>query len=634
MSNEETEGCPFRAIQRRDFLNGMAFAVAAPLTQAFPLGAAGATSTSRPEAEPGYYPPSRTGLRGSHVGSFEAAHELRDQGRAAVADKAIATGEAYDLVIVGGGISGLAAAYFQRKKQPDAKILIIENHDDFGGHAKRNEFTSGGKTLIGYGGTQAIEGASSYSAVAMGLLEELGVDIRKFETFFDQDFQRRNGLLHCDFYDAAHFGRDVLLPADADTDWAAYVEKAPLNPAAKKDLLRIQTEHIDYLPDLDKAAKIARLNAISFADFLKDIAKVDDQVIAYFETCTSGGYGVGIDAISAYSVILSGAREPNVIFFNGPTDALGIGMDLLSNEPGFGKYIYHFPDGNASIARLLVRNLVRGVAPGDSMEDIVTARFDYSRLDDDAQPVRIRLNSTALSAKNVAQGVDISYRRQGRLYSVRGKACVLACWNSVIPYLCPEMPDAQREALSGAVKVPITYTNVLIRNWKAIKAARLMTSYCPQSFFREVYMDFPVSMGGYRYTDGPDSPAVLHLVRNPASPGLSARDQFRAARMELYQTPFEVFEENVYDQLGRMFAPYGFDAKRDIEAITVNRWPHGYAYSYNSLWDPDLPEEQRPHIIGRAKFGRIAIANSDAGAMAETQTAIDMAHRAIEELSA
>jgi spermidine dehydrogenase len=149
-----------------------------------------------------------------------------------------------------------------------------------------------------------------------------------------------------------------------------------------------------------------------------------------------------------------------------------------------------------------------------------------------------------------------------------------------------------------------------------------------------VYIDWPISIGDYQHTSSPDHPVVLHLVRIPAAPGLPIRDQFRVGRAELYTTPFEIFEQNIHDQLGRMFGPFGFDSHRDIEAITVNRWAHGYAYSYQPLWDGDMPDSQRPNVIGRQRFGRIAIANSDAGAYPETQVAISEAYRAVNEVLA
>lgn len=588
------------------------------------------------EADPRYYPPALTGMRGSHPGVFEVPHALRDEQGYHARSPVTETGERYDLVIVGGGISGLAAAFYARKAKPNAKILIIENHDDFGGHAKRNEFTSGGKTLIGYGGTQAIEEPSAYSEVAKELLKDIGIDLKQFEKYFDQGFKQRHGLKYNVFFDRETFGEDAFL-AEGKPTWAEYVLKTPLDPKARKDLLRIQTERIDYLPGLDAAQKLAALRRMSFKAFLLDHAKVHPEVVAYFQKMTAGGWGLGIDGVDALSCIYMGMRPEEENMFGGPTPALGEGLGLEGRKGPSDPYIYHFPDGNASIARLLVRRLIPSSAPGRTMEDIVTARFDYGQLDKPAHPVRLRLNSNAVQVDHIGgaaagKGVEVVYIRDSKPYRVTGDACILACWNMVIPYICPTLPEKQKKALSYGVKVPISYTNVQLRNWRAVKKSGLGITYCPGSFFSEVYMDFPVSMGGYRYTESPDDPAILHLVRNPASPGLSAKDQYRAGRMDLYTTPFATFEHHVRDQLDRMLGASGFDSQRDIEAITVNRWPHGYAYEYPPLWEKDWPDSERPNVVGRQRFGRIAIANSDAGAFAETQGAIDEAHRAVREI--
>jgi spermidine dehydrogenase len=627
-------------------LNGVAMTIGAALLGRDALAqSAGPDTTTREyflehgitEADPRYYPPALSGMRGSHPGSFEAGHAVRDAHGYHAQKTPTVTGEHYDLIVVGAGISGLSAAYFYKKAKPGARILILDNHDDFGGHAKRNEFTSNGRTLIGYGGTQAIEGPSTYSATAMGLLTELGIDIKRFERYFDQGFSKRHGLHYGVFFDKETFGADVYL-AQGKPDWASYVAKTPLSPQAQQDLLRIQTQRIDYLAPLSGEQKIDRLRRISFADFLLKHAKVDPQVVAYFQKMTAGGWAMGIDGVDALTCIQMGMFPDDTSIFGGPTAALGEGLGL-PRLPAMDPYIYHFPDGNASIARLLVRRLIPSSAPGRTMEDIVTARFDYRQLDHPDAAVRLRLNSSAVQVGHADVGgkgapVELVYLRDSKPYRVASDVCILACWNMVIPDICPELPDRQKEALKYGVKVPISYTNVQLRDWESVKKAGLSIAYCPGSFFSEIYMDFPVSMGGYEYTKSPTDPAVLHLVHNPASPGLPAKEQYRAGRLELYSTSFATFEHHIRDQLTRILGPSGFNASTDIQGITVNRWPHGYAYEYPVLWERDWAPDERPNVVGRQRHGNIAIANSDAGGTAETQGAIDEARRAVDELLA
>jgi spermidine dehydrogenase len=272
------------------------------------------------------------------------------------------------------------------------------------------------------------------------------------------------------------------------------------------------------------------------------------------------------------------------------------------------------------------------------MEEIVTAKLNYATLDDPPSPIRLRLNSTAILARNLgdagsAKEVAVTYVRDGKPRAVRASACILACWNMVIPHMCPELPEAQKEALAYGVKVPLVYTNVQISNWQSFQKLGVSGIRCPGSYFETVTLDFPVSMGSYKFPGSPGESCLLHLERVPCKPGLPARDQQRAGRMELYTTPFATFERHIREQLGAMLSPGGFDSARDIQAITVNRWPHGYAYEYNSLYDPDWPEDQQPCVIGRQPFGRISIANSDAEAFAYTNAAIDQGYRAVKEVS-
>jgi spermidine dehydrogenase len=626
-----------REITRRDFLNGIGIAVGTSLVAANStwLHAFGIPqSPFAPEKDPGYYPPAKTGMRGSHDGSWEVAHELRDgndKDWAAPVDD----GESYDLVVVGGGISGLAAAYFYRKfAGQQSKILILDNHDDFGGHAKRNEFQAGKRLLLGYGGTQSIEAPGNYSKVSIGLLKELGIDVQRFHRYYDQKLFSSMHLTEAVFFDEETFGTDRLVPQKGlhyfGLDFTLEnVAQIPVAEAARKDLVRLQHAGVDYMPGLTPEQKKTKLIKTSYKDFLLQYVKVDADVVKVFQSSTHDLYAVGIDAVSAYDCAREGFPG-----FKGMRLPKSHEENAELDEP----YIFHFPDGNASIARMLVRSLVPGALPGHTMEDIVTARANYARLDDASSPIRIRLNSTAVRVKHIGdpvntKEVEVTYVRGGKARRVRGTNCILACYNMVIPYLCPEMPSKQKEALAYGVKLPLVYTNVQISNWKAFQKLGISAIYAPGAYFSNVTLDFPVSMGDYHFPSSPDESCLLHLLRTPCEPGLDCKDQYRAGRFELVNTKFETFERNVRDELGRTLSAGGFDPARDIQAITVNRWPHGYAYEYNELFEPlDRLASERPCVMGRQPFGRIKIANSDADGHAYTNTAIDQGYRAVQEI--
>ena len=626
-----------RNITRREFLNGVAVTAGAAFMP-WHLLAAG---DGDPEKLPDYYPPALTGLRGSHPGSFDAAHSLRDGTFWDAAGTPQDTGETYDLIIVGGGISGLSAAHFYRKiAGANARILILDNHDDFGGHAKRNEFRVGQRTLLGYGGTYSIESPEPYSAAAKGVIEELGINVTSFPKYLDRDLYGSMGRVPKIFFDKEAFGSDKLvddpypfpggetydLAVPAADAWTHFLAEAPIAEQARKDVSRLCREKKDYLPGLSVEQQKARLARISYAQFLTELAGVHGDVIRLYQTISQTLFGVGIEAVSALD-----AAETGYPGFSG----IDIGPEALSNER---KYFFHFPDGNASIARLLVRKLIPEAMPGDSATDVVTARANYAKLDDKSSSVRIRLNSTAVRVKHAgeparATEVEVAYARGGKVYAVRGKHAILACWNMMIPYLCEELPDAQKEALAYATKVPLLYTNVLLRKWTAFQKLGANSIYAPGGYHTHVDMDLPVSIGEYRCPRTPEEPAVVHMSKAPCRAGRPARDQHTSGRIELYNTTFETMERKIREQLVRTLGVGGFDPARDILAITVNRWPHGYAYEYSSLWDKFVLEGgETPCERARKTFGRIAIANSDAGAYAYTDEAINQAWRAVGEL--
>jgi spermidine dehydrogenase len=536
------------------------------------------------------------------------------------------TGETYDLVVVGAGISGLSAAYFFREAVGvDRRVLLLDNHDDFGGHAKRNEFRHEGRLFIGYGGTQSIETPFPYSFVAKSLVRDLGIEVSRYPEFVDRGLYERLGLLPGVFFDRETWGEDRLVSGYRHRPWEEFFAESPAPPDVRRDLVRIHATTEDFLAGLTVPEKRSRLEEISYQDYLLGIARLAPAALPFF-----AGMGfrnnMRMDTAPALKAAQYGAPG-----FAG----LGLEEELPFDEAG---YVFHFPDGGATIARLLVSRLVPPAVPGrQDMQTIVLARVRYSSLDEPEQPVRLRLNSTVVRVEHEgspdrAQRVRVAYVRDGRTRVVTARNVILACFNSMVRFLVPELPEAQKQALAYAVKVPMMYSNVLVRDWRAFEKLRVSAVSAPGMYHTSASLDFPVSMGGYDCSRSPGEPIVVHLVRNPNRPGRPRREQQRAGMQEMLATPFETIERETRRQMARMLGPGGFDPAADILAFTANRWPHGYAYTYDTLGDPELPDDQRPHVQGRRPFGRVAIANTDAGAAAFINVAIDEAHRAVQEL--
>jgi len=632
-----------RAITRRDFINGVAIPVGGAL--ALPSWARALEQAPAPEQAADYYPPTRTGMRGSHDGSWEVGHQMRDR-RGWDLASATDTGERYDLVIVGGGISGLAAAhFFISQVGPNARVLILDNHDDFGGHAKRNEFHYKGRMLALNGGTLNIESPERYNAPSRALLDAIGIDLDRFlaNTADSRGMYRRMGLGSSYFFDKETWGVDRLVKRDGFRGYSPeFLAQTPLSDAARRDLARIHDAPLpDYFPGLSSADKKARLAKMSYTDFMLKTVQVDPQVMWFYQNSGHGSFSVGADALPALF-----AWEMGLPGFSGmalePTPD-GVLADLPGGHHGrqrSGGGSIHFPDGNATLTRLLVRWLIPGAVPGNTQEDVGTARVDYARLDQANQATRIRLNSTVVHVGHRGTGsgrdVEVSYVRGGQTHQVRGRACVMACWNSVIPYLVPELPQAQREALAFGVKAPLVYTSVAVRNWTAFQRLGISRVSTPSMYHTRLGLDEAVSLGDLRHAESPEEPIVLSLARYPSSPGKPRKEQHRIGRQELLSTSWETVERSLRDQLGRVLGGGGFDPARDIIAMSVNRWPHGYAYTYNSLYDPlewvFSSSDTRPCVVGRQPFGQITIANADAAASPHTDAAILEAHRAVQEV--
>ena len=591
-----------------------------------------------------YYPPTLTGMRGSHGGSYEVAHALSWRGEKP-ADYQILD-EHYDLVVVGAGMSGLAAAHFYREKMgPEARILLLDNHDDFGGHAKRNEFHRDGRMMVSLGGAQNIESVTGYSDAATQLMNDIGLN-EDFLNFMDASTSEDLALVGN--FDA---NNGVALPGSQDHfiyagNWNAVMyggegyeqvlESLPLPDDETTKLIAFWGGKQDFLEGLSLSEKWDYLNTVSYNQFLIDkvgllptTVPILNAIILHLSGMTGWNLTVG-------EALLGGASGIKSLGWLGRATAAAGGafLDRLLK-------IRMFPDGNASVARLLVQKLIPTVAPEViGPANIVGARFNYDALDDAGNTTRLRLNSTAVGIREDQAGtVEVDYVEHGSAKRVMADHCILACYNGLIPHLCPEMPESQKAGLAYGVKTPFVYANVQVRDGKAFSKAGATLFQCPYDPFQWVSCAPTVAVGGFEPPRGPDDPMVIFMMHSPMpmtkpDPKLSTRDQLRLARTEIYQTQFSDYEQQIREQLQSMLGQFGFQHQADIEAITVNRIPHGYAYPYVKLDDPEWETGQAPHEVGRAQFGRISVANSDSEAVALMNAAFDAAYRAVEEQTA
>lgn len=572
-----------------------------------------------------YYPPAWTGLRGSHPGSNDYAHARAWSARSDWGPTSKLR-ETYDLVVVGGGLSGLAAAYFyQQKHGADRKVLILDNHDDFGGHAKRNEHTIDGRTLISYGGSQTIVEPKYADNIVLDLLNDIGVDLGRFESAYDIGFFKRHELGSVTYFNDEIFGENKVVQhpycnypnyleglqgAKISDEEAA--QQAPLSKKGKEQLLRVLKGGLHILPVPDEELE-NYIYSHSYFDYLRNTLGVDDPGVMRMARHS------GIDWGSGGTDVMSIAQARSC-------GALGFPPRAVYDEDN--PYIYHFPDGNAGVARALVKKLIPDVAVGRNAEELVLARFDYARLDQPRNNVRIRLNSTAVNVEHVGDpgssgDVVVQYMNDDKSYQVNARSVVMACYNMVIPHIVAGLPGEQAAALRLQGKSPLQYTTVGLRNWRGMKELGIGMAMSPGNMHQAVLMDFPVSMGGYEFTKRADDPCVLMMISCPyGTEGAARREQFREARYRMLSLQFKDYEQEIRRHLSGMLPGELFNFDRDVASISVNRWAHGY-----TVGGPG--DSTR---IGRRPFGRITIANCDSAPGADAKTAMMMAHRAVDEL--
>lgn len=600
-------------ITRRDFLEGVALTLGAPLPAAAAWG-------------------------GQTDDEATAAHALRDHpeaARQAVAERDEGT---EDLVVVGAGLGGLAGAWLYRQHAGRrVRILMLDALAEVGGHARRNEFVArSGRRLVGYGGSQSLDSPGLWSAAARAVVEGVGIDLARFKTgFFDTGWRRRMGLVNqADYFAAANrlvLRRAGETPADA-------LPRMPLAADAQAALRRLWGPPVNVLPALRGHALRAHLAAISYRAFLLGPWRLPPAAADFYRHATAGYFGVGIEATSALDAWAAGLPG-----FGGL--ALGDGVDARQSpsgrqlKAGEDDYVYHFPDGNHGVVRALLRALRPELVPGQGMETLSSAAVDAARFDDPAADVRVRLRATVTGLRHLgppgtAELVELRYAdAAGRVRAVRARHILLACWHRVIPHLTDELPAAQVRALRDQVKVPLVYATALLNNWRAWQAAGVAAIGTPDGFWQDVALDFPVSLGDLRFPQGADEPILLHLGRVCVPfDGRDPRTQSAAGRRELLATPYERFERETVALLDGALGAFGFDAARDLEALTVNRWAHGYTYEYMRPWDRFWPAGPLPVATARRGWGRVAIAGADSGAFAYAHSAFDQATRAVQEL--
>lgn len=701
---------PRDGITRRDFLDGVAITAAGLAVAAAAPFLTGAEAAWASDGErdggkgggnggglpPGYDPDVVTGLKGQPDGLVHQTMAIDGRpnpddvhstkgGRGIDPRRVVDTREVYDCVIVGAGASGLAAAKYYRDRFGDnARILLLDAMDDYGGHSARNQFRVNGPggpvDLIRNGGTVNLDSVGtwnqptgglmdipgSYGQPALDILDYCGVDIDAFPDNVTSSIPGSFGLRPMLLFPSADWGTDTLArnrnEPNTPAGWTAFVNRLPFSPAARDAIVRIQTDSTtDWIAakhgPLTQAQRRDLVTRITYKQYLTDYLGAPEQAILQYQRNSHGLLGAGVQAVSAVDMWLLGQPGFDGVGLGDPTDAAfpGVGRTPQMGAKAVVDPTLFWPDGNASLLRLLLSKMVPNAVPdvdGDrpNQETVVKAKVDYGQLDRPDQPVRLRLKSFVYEvkpgnpkSKGNGRLADVAYVVGNTGYRVQGRHVIMACWNRVTARVVKDLPRRQVEDLCYARKVPLIYGRAALRNWRAFADAKI-ASVTPRGnslFWDTTALNAGASFGsvyGPNPAD-PDSPALISFTVVPSDPNRTPQlAAYEAGRQRLLQMSFADLEGALWDVLDRSLNVSGgdFDPARDVESLMMNRWSYGYAHEFTSVFDPSLygPNADQPHVRGRVPYRNVAIANSDAGAFAYTHSAISEGYRAVQDLPA
>ena len=480
-----------------------------------------------------------------------------------------------------------------------------------------------------------------FSEASKQLLHDAGIDLARLEKGQVKDLRfHAYDMSPSICFDKETYGNavtlvDDMLPLDKRDDNGDYtllkhVAQMPISAESKRELREFLTLDKDVLSKLSEAERQAAVHSMSYNTFVTKYCGLSQETADALFTRQPGAIvGLTSECTSIYeAVMLTGLPALHAMGEQGR--ALQKEKDNLPPIEG-----HYGPEGNALITRNLVKRLIPGVAEPETMEELTTARFDYARLDDDRSNVKIRLNSMGINIKTVDNGsrVAVTYLRGNIAQRVKTRHCIYAGFHMYLPHLCPELPQKQKDALKENVKMPFIAANVCLRSGKPLQELGSASFYFPGKVLHEC-VTWGRSLGLHEQEFDPDEPVTIYMIGPmvEAHTNLDPQEQYRQGRHKLLAMSFEDYEIEVRQQLSSLFAKTSFDVREDIVGLTINRWPHGYTRQYNSLFDPEYKDGQRPHEIARMRFGNIAIANSDASYVALANTAIDEGLRAVNDL--
>jgi spermidine dehydrogenase len=606
-------------ITRRDFVNGT-LAVAGAALASRPQVSLGATDTFTGYGGVGDY----ARANGNTWPVVQAAHRVRDGAYGPAAFSGAKSAGDFDLIVVGGGIAGLSAAYYFAKVAPGKRLLLLENHPMLGGEARQNEFQVDGERLLGpQGSNDFIVPAPDGHSLTDAFFTEFSLP-REYEwqgwapdlkllRFAPDNYSSMDGFQETQV-DVGHYfdqRQGLEAPAWLRNIWGNKLEGTPFSETARRDLLRWRANH-GPVGEVENRY----LDTLTYKDYLEGVRGYDPAVTAFVEPIVGLLAGVSADAASAR-----------------------LGRQLVESPER--PMALSYPGGNSVFARALLRGLLPDALPGGDFSDLLYGGVNFAALDRTSAPIRIRLGATAIrvehQGRDPAAGiVEVVYEKSGSLYRARGRTVVMASGGWINKHLLADMPDDLRAAYEQFSYAPALIVNVALRQWRflydlGITACRWFDDADGFGYCCNIRRN--MICAGHNPKLHPDRPAVLSFYMGLPLPGLTAAQQGAASRARLLSMSYMDFEVRVRKQMLRLFGAHGFKPERDIAAIVLNRWGHarlieppGFHYGQNG--------KASPLERVRAGYGRVGIGHSELNGAQHWGSALEYGRKAGEQAAA
>ena len=561
-----------------------------------------------------------------------AAHTFRNRDFDSLIEEASDTGEHFDLVVVGAGFAGITTAYTYLKHQPDARVLIFDNHDMFGGEARMNEFEVDGYTLWGpQGSTGAVwplEGAKK-----IGMYSQMWEELELPTEFVWQEATNSTLKIPYDTYSPMHLswettdlgwfhdGHDMAV-----NPWKNRFRDVPISDTLKQDLLWMEVYR--QPPERDDWAEW--LDTMTYKEFLVNEMGIDNEgVDDYLNPFAAAmGCGLGVDAISAYQAF--NFVQPGVMQY---------GRMLGSGDATDYVHLASFPGGNTGILRHLVHRIIPD-AFGDAttLTEIISNPVDRDALDRKGRPARIRLSSLVVNVRHdgpaaTAGQVHVTYLGDDKMRRLTADKVVMCGQQHLNKRVVSDLPDHYVEAMGQFMHSPMMVINVALTNWRFMEklgVASVRWFGDSLGWFttlrRQMILD-----GEEPMPLDPDKPTVLTMYNSFCIPGMPVKEQTVAARMRMFAMNYADIEKGVKEQFTKMFAQGGFDAERDIAGIVVNRQGHAYVVTPPGFFF-GKDGAPAPSDVIREPFGRIGFAHAELLGYQMWEGAVHEGERAAEQM--